>query len=400
MIEIREKEKCCGCTACAAVCPVQCIEMKEDQEGFSYPEAANDRCVDCGLCEKVCPVLEKHGEVEATDVYFFQSHAEEDRRYSTSGAFFAEIGKTFLAQGDAVYAVLYDQNMEVVHQRAGSKRDLDAMRMSKYVQSRMNGILAEIKADLAMGRRVLFVGTPCQTAGVYRAAERLCKKQMDQLHLIDLECYGVPSPGLYRRWIQELEKKYGSEVASIYFRDKKYGYAGVNVKVVLKNGKILEDCVDVKTFTRTMFSGIGLRPSCYHCPFRSQKKYADLTLGDGWSVSEEFPELDDDKGTTKIYVNSEKGRELLALADGICVKGKQRPAVPYGVDKKQHEKRPEFFAAAESMTYEELIGKFLPTTGKDRLANALKPWIRKAPFSKTFFRTLKKIKRWKRKHHR
>lgn len=37
MINIIEKKECSGCTACAAICPKKCIQMKSDEEGFLYP---------------------------------------------------------------------------------------------------------------------------------------------------------------------------------------------------------------------------------------------------------------------------------------------------------------------------------------------------------------------------
>lgn len=36
MIRIEDKKKCCGCTACYSVCPVDAIDMVEDNEGFLY----------------------------------------------------------------------------------------------------------------------------------------------------------------------------------------------------------------------------------------------------------------------------------------------------------------------------------------------------------------------------
>lgn len=57
MIQIKEKQNCCGCTACVAICPKNCIEMKEDDEGFLYPVVDQGKCVDCKACERVCPIL-------------------------------------------------------------------------------------------------------------------------------------------------------------------------------------------------------------------------------------------------------------------------------------------------------------------------------------------------------
>ena len=57
MIEITDKVKCCGCTACFNICPKKCISMQPDKEGFLYPIVEKKQCVNCGLCEKVCPIL-------------------------------------------------------------------------------------------------------------------------------------------------------------------------------------------------------------------------------------------------------------------------------------------------------------------------------------------------------
>lgn len=54
MINITNKQNCCGCSACATICPKRCITMAADNEGFLYPQVNKNICIDCGLCEKVC----------------------------------------------------------------------------------------------------------------------------------------------------------------------------------------------------------------------------------------------------------------------------------------------------------------------------------------------------------
>lgn len=53
MLKLISKHDCCGCTACASICPKGCIAMKADEEGFCYPQIDEALCIDCGLCEKV-----------------------------------------------------------------------------------------------------------------------------------------------------------------------------------------------------------------------------------------------------------------------------------------------------------------------------------------------------------
>ena len=50
----KNKAECCGCTACASICPQSAITMKEDEEGFLYPIIDELKCVNCKMCIKVC----------------------------------------------------------------------------------------------------------------------------------------------------------------------------------------------------------------------------------------------------------------------------------------------------------------------------------------------------------
>lgn len=50
------KNECCGCWACANICPKGAITMTPDNEGFKYPGIDSDKCIDCHLCEKACPI--------------------------------------------------------------------------------------------------------------------------------------------------------------------------------------------------------------------------------------------------------------------------------------------------------------------------------------------------------
>lgn len=54
MMHVQGKENCSGCGACVAVCPVRCISMKEDTEGFLYLQIEISKCIDCGACDRSC----------------------------------------------------------------------------------------------------------------------------------------------------------------------------------------------------------------------------------------------------------------------------------------------------------------------------------------------------------
>ena len=98
-------------------------------------------------------------------------------------------------------------------------------------------------------------------------------------------------------------------------------------------------------------SNICLRPSCHSCKFREGRSGADITLGDAWGVNRWMPEMDDDKGTSVVFINSRKGQ---ALWESVQNRVKARPADPETVVKhnmvyrnsvKPHPNREKFFRA-------------------------------------------------------
>lgn len=58
----KDRENCCGCTACYAICPVQAIVMRPDEEGFLYPVVDAEKCIRCYKCLSVCAFKEAQGE--------------------------------------------------------------------------------------------------------------------------------------------------------------------------------------------------------------------------------------------------------------------------------------------------------------------------------------------------
>ncbi len=47
-----DKDKCIGCGACAAECPVEAISSDSDGKYEIDPE----KCIECGACAGTCPV--------------------------------------------------------------------------------------------------------------------------------------------------------------------------------------------------------------------------------------------------------------------------------------------------------------------------------------------------------
>jgi len=54
-----DNSKCCGCSACMAVCPLNAITFQPDEEGYKYPVITKELCINCKKCIKVCPLNKK-----------------------------------------------------------------------------------------------------------------------------------------------------------------------------------------------------------------------------------------------------------------------------------------------------------------------------------------------------
>lgn len=225
MIQITDKAKCCGCTACASICVHDAITMQPDALGFLYPVVDKDKCIDCGLCENVCAFNEHYDKslnLQQPLAYAARHKDMHEVETSCSGAAFIAISDWILKQGGVVYGAGYADHFRVVHKRATNQEERNEFKGSKYVQSDLNSIFRQVKQDLREGLIVLFSGTPCQTAGL---AAYIGKRLRDKLYLVDIVCHGVPSPYLWRDYLAYLENKHGARICLVNFRDKqKHGW--------------------------------------------------------------------------------------------------------------------------------------------------------------------------------
>jgi len=305
---ICEERECTGCAACSCVCPKNAITMRMDDCGFWHPSIDDNLCITCGQCNRVCPVNKAPETKGPTQAYAYQN-SDEVRFNSTSGGFFRALASKVIEEGGVVCGAAFDSNMVLRHTFVERLEDLEPLQRSKYVQSSLGGVYGRIRQYLTDGRKVLFAGVGCQAAALRNAIG-----ENENLIIMDVVCYGVPSSGLFRDWIAYLELKYG-KVSDVRFRDKSYGYASPNVKVMFENGKYIESCRDSNMYTDLFFRHLSIRESCYHCHFKTVDRASDITLGDLWSIGKYDKDRDDNKGTTVVFAHSEKGK---VLCENIC----------------------------------------------------------------------------------
>lgn len=339
---------CCGCGACAQSCPKGCISMEPDGEGFLYPKVDESACVNCGLCEKACPILSKQKRSEGGSAAFVAYNSDEElRQRSSSGGVFSVLAAEILSRGGVIAGAAFDEDFSVRHILVENDAELNRLRGSKYVQSRMEDTYAQVQKLLKQGRIVLFTGVACQVAGL----KAFLGREYDNLYTVDVLCHGVPSPKVWDHYRREQEGVYGRKLEGASFRDKRTGWRSYSM--TLDFGADTQYCRpgNEDPYLWVFLRDICLRPSCHSCRFKEFPRLSDLTIGDAWGIEKHMPDLDDDRGASVVLVNSDKGRGLWETVAGnlISRQGELDVLLPKDADSRRsvrpHPNRTRFFAA-------------------------------------------------------
>ena len=348
MPELADRKKCTGCTACQSACSSDCIEMKADSHGFTFPVINRNKCIECRKCEKACPVLNLEGLPDQNTIAFAAYSLNcELREKSSSGGIWGELAKEILNRHGHVYGAAYDRDYSVKHICVTNVSDLHKLQGAKYSQSELAGIFKEIKVKLEMGILILFSGTPCQTAGL----KMYLNKEYDHLICVDFVCHGVPSPMAWKQYVlyRAREDNHGELPLSVNMRSKETGWSRYQYSNVYLYGnnsmyskKSTEDLF-MKLFTGDFIN----RESCAACQFKGYDRVSDITLGDFWGVWDIAPEMDDNEGTSLVLIHSDKGVDIYeSLSDRIKCRritleqaSRQNPSLIQSSDSKKERKK-------------------------------------------------------------
>ena len=329
MIEVADKSRCCGCSACAAVCPVGCIAMEYDAEGCEYPVVDAARCVGCGLCESVCRVLNPFAEEPRPQRSFLVQHRDPAvLLQSTSGGAFTALAQAVLARGGVVFGHGYLRGEQLCRAEGApgplkvgcfaveDASDLWRFRNSKYVQSSIGPAYREAKDYLDSGSEVLFSGTPCQCEGLLS----FLGKEYPRLRVADVVCRAAVCRAAFSSYCEWLRRETGTEPGAVRFRDKsRFGYRYSMIRALGEDGKEPSDekyraGVESDPYLRAFFSNACDRPSCYECAFKKRYRESDLTMWDFFDVRRMDGSFDDNRGVTRVLCHTAEGAALVADA--------------------------------------------------------------------------------------
>lgn len=312
-------QNCTGCGACAEKCKVGCLCMREDAEGFLRPFLQTEQCVNCGACIQVCPVIKdcyiKRNGVKRKLFAAYQKDVNELKQ-SSSGAVFPLLAKFIIKHGGAVYGASFTDDFLVEHIRVDCFEQVERLRGSKYVQSNVCKVYQLVSNDLRHNKPVLFVGTPCEVGGL-KAFLGQKMAESEYLYTVDFVCHGVPSPGIWKKYMKWLELKYlqGEKIQTVNFR-KKDDKTGTVHKLFIKSAHRSYETDSINDpYYRFFLNDISLRRACYDCKFKGIERGCDITLGDFWGIEQIKPDAKNELGTSLVLVHSEKGSELIRAVE-------------------------------------------------------------------------------------
>ena len=307
--------------------------------------------------------------MDAVNVYACYNTDKDVRLSSSSGAIFSSLAEYVFKQQGVVYGVAMSEDCySAEFVSITSKECLTKLRGSKYLQAKVGNTYNLVKNDLLSEKLVLFTGTGCQVNGL----KSFLGKNYDNLICVDVICHGVPSPALWRKYVQYQEKKNGGKLRSINFRCKDNSWINFGMKEILNEipegkSKNLYISKDRDPYMQMFLRNYCLRPSCYECVAKKVKT-ADLTIADFWGINNVAPEMNDNMGTSLVIIRSGKGKEIFDIISD-CMKLKE---VSYeeGVRENPAEfrscsrpsQRDTFFCDMKCMDFEDLEKKYVAET--------------------------------------
>jgi coenzyme F420-reducing hydrogenase beta subunit len=330
MIEVTDKRNCNGCKACNNVCPLDCIIMQEDHEGFWYPQVDTSKCDGCNLCVKVCPQMNPYSNPRSnieSKAFLAYNKSAHIRKKSSCGGAYTTLAHSAIKKRYLVVGAGYTQHMEVIHNAIHLAEEVQELRGVKFAQSDSKRNYIQIKKAITNGSGVMYFGTACQIAGLYKYLDY----DYENLITCEILCQGVGSPRIFKEFCEFIENKYNINIKSFYIGNKHKGWQNYSL-VIQHNDKLFSKTTKVsknEAYMVNPLKRIIIRPSCYDCAFRGFPRIADITLAAFNNLQErDIAGISNVDGVTLLLANTKRGQDCIAnLPD------KDITVVDYDIDK-------------------------------------------------------------------
>ena len=302
-IKLCEEKYCTGCSACSNVCVQNAIEMRDGIRGELHPFIDYNKCIQCGLCEKVCPQLNTPQMISPMRCYAASKLDKNNMKREASGGIATLIISELYKQGYTIFATRLDKDMIPKIVKITSLDEIDFYKGSLYVQSVAGDSFSKIQKSLSDGDSVLFVGTPCQVAGL----RAFLKKDWPKLVCCDLFCHGTIPTSYFEEEIRYLKKKAITRVTFRGYDDRE------DYWLILWNGmdKVYVQSGNVNYYMKSFSDAIALRESCYYCQYSTQKRTGDISLGDFLGLENSIAKNFKINCVNAVLVNTKKGKMVM-----------------------------------------------------------------------------------------
>lgn len=314
MKQICDSVKCTGCGTCYVVCPRNCITMIPDEFGFYRPQINKIQCISCNICQNKCPQNKEEKKQSPIEVYAAWNKNPNERESSSSGGIAAGFYQYALNNKYYICGTKFVDGLQLSHVITNYPEDRKDFKGSKYVQSRAYLIFGEIRDLLKKGNKVLFVGTPCQVAGLLNVVGR----NHQNLITVDLICHGVPSEKYLKEHIKSIVGS-NLEQVEVSFRDKLGWYLDIKRK-----GKSLYRNQAYQDFYYEGFlNAVFYRESCYDCQYACTERVGDITIGDFWGLGKLEPVKYPIEKVSLVLINTQKGKWFWNEASDLFISEKR-----------------------------------------------------------------------------
>ena len=344
--------------------------MQENEYGELHPAIDEAHCTHCNLCKKSCP-----NNIDLDFKYPSLCYASwitdaQKRKICASGGMGTILSEFVIKQKKGVvFGSRYDEQFTPIITCTEQLEELEYFKGSRYVQSIVgNDTLLKVKDFLKSGRFVLFIGTPCQIAGL----KSFLRKDYDNLITVDLICHGVCPTTYFKEEVAYIcKKKRIKNLVDVRFR----GNDRKNFCLSFWTGKRTGNsrCIYNKSaYTQYYFAGfllgVSLRENCYQCNYARPERISDITIGDFIGLGKDEPFEGNPYNVSVVLPNTEKGLAFYkevqqAIPCLHTVERRYEEALKYGPSLREpfprHALQKPFVAYCKEMGYVRAIRKVL-----------------------------------------